>query len=615
MTSTAGTSPRPLMRRGLMVLAALAGTLLIWVPSANSTPLELGYRDQSYGTTVTAPTGQKPQSKLWYTAGTWWGVLWSTGEKKFTIHAFNLATEATNAWTSTGVAVDVRRNSSSDVLWDEAQRKLYVVTHLKETDTTTADRGIKFLRYGFANGSYAPELSKTVVTGNVEAAVLDKDSTGRLWITYTEPNADGSKTVKVAHSTGSDAGWTAPFPLPVGTAADTSADDISTVVAYGDAGGRKIGVLWSNERTSALYFASHPDGAGDDAWTLTTLCSSTLCPDDHLNIKSIDSDASGNLYAVVKTSLNDASAPDPNDPLIVAYRLNPSGSWTSTVAWTVGDNVTRAIVVLDSDNREAHLFAAGPCCAGGTVYTKTSGFDDLRFPTGLGTPFMRSERLAQGEAINNVTSTKQTVNRGTGLLVLAGIDKTREYVHRYLPLDGGASATPSSPSPAAPSPSPSPSPTAGTVSAPQNLGELGRASSSTTGNTLTLTTTSAVPAGARVVVAAGYSGAAGITATAADDAGSAWSLLVRKENGTSVGTTTALFTATAGAAGLPVGTKITMTVSTNVTYKIAVAHAFSGVGSVAGTSDGTGSTSSPAAAPVTAAAGDVLFSVAMWNSG
>ena len=37
----------------------------------------------------------------------------------------------------------------------------------------------------------------------------------------------------------------------------------------------------------------------------------TLCPDDHLNIKSIDADASGNLYAAVKTSKNDASNPDP----------------------------------------------------------------------------------------------------------------------------------------------------------------------------------------------------------------------------------------------------------------------------------------------------------------
>ena len=55
------------------------------------------------------------------------------------------------------------------------------------------------------------------------------------------------------------------------------------------------------------------------------LCSTTLCPDDHLNIKSIDADAYGNLYAAVKTSKNDASTPNPDDPLIVVYRLNSDG--------------------------------------------------------------------------------------------------------------------------------------------------------------------------------------------------------------------------------------------------------------------------------------------------
>ena len=36
-----------------------------------------GYRDFSYSTSITAPTGQKPESKLWYADGTWWGALWN----------------------------------------------------------------------------------------------------------------------------------------------------------------------------------------------------------------------------------------------------------------------------------------------------------------------------------------------------------------------------------------------------------------------------------------------------------------------------------------------------------------------------------------------------------
>lgn len=622
MMTAAGAQPRPLLRRVLMLLAVLLGLLtpmVVSLPDARGALMELGYRDHNYSTSVTAPTGDKPQSKLWHADGSWWGVLWSTSVKKFTIHKFNLATEATDAWTSTGVAVDTRRKSQSDVLWDAGQRKLYVMTHLKDIDTTTADRGIKVLRFGYASGTYSLEMTKTVVNGAVESAVLDKDSTGRLWVTYAAPADKGTRSVKVLHSTTNDATWTEPFTLPVDSSATTTDDDdISTVVAYGDADGRKIGVLWSNARTSKLYFASHVDGAPADQWTLTTLCSAALCPDDHLNIKSIDSDTSGNLYAVVKTSLNDSSSAKADDPLMVVYRLNPTGSWSSTTAWTVADDVTRAIVVLDSENRNAHLFAAGPCCSGGTIYTKTSSFDDLRFPTGLGTPYMRSEKLANGENINNPTSTKQTVNNATGLLVLAGIDKTRDYVHRYQSLGDTATSSPSpSPSPTATSsPSPEPSPTATAEPATvQNLGEIARATSTTSGSTLTLVTGTSVPAGARVLVATGYSGVAGITAKASDDAGSAWSLLVLKDNGTSTGATSAVLSATVGATGLPAGTTITVTLSSSVTYRMAVAHAFSGAAQVVATSVGTGNTATPAAAPVAATAGDVLYSMAAWNSG
>ena len=203
-------------------------------------------------------------------------------------------------------------------------------------------------------------------------------------------------------------------------------------------------MLWSNESAGAangLYFASHVDGAGDTAasWAGTRLCATTLCPDDHLNIKSIDADASGNLYAAVKTSKNDASTPNPDDPLIVVYRLNLNGTWTHSTAWQVKDDVTRVIILLDSTNHEAHLFGAGPCCSGGTVYTKNAPLGTLAFPAGIGTPFIKS---SQDPKINNTTSTKQTVNSTTGLLVLAGDDSTRFYVHNYMTIRGGDTTAP-----------------------------------------------------------------------------------------------------------------------------------------------------------------------------
>ena len=438
-------APTRLLALGAVLAGLVAGSLVA-PPGARSAAVEVGYRDFSYSTSITAPTGQKPESKLWYADGTWWGALWNNTVRRMEIHRFNQATQATNAWTPTGTIIDGRRNAEADTLWDGT--KLYVLTHMKDTDATATDLGLKFQRFGYstATKTYTLEASKTVVNKKAEAAVLDKDSTGKLWATYTTDNAAGGREVRVAHSTTDDTTWTAPYVLPVTGADNLSLDDIATLVAYKDSNTatRRIGVLWSNEiagTANGLYFASHIDGAGDSAasWAGTRLCADTLCPDDHLNIKSIDADASGNLYAAVKTSKNDASNPDPSDPLIVVYRLNLNGTWTHSTAWQVRDDVTRVIILLDSTNHEAHLFGAGPCCSGGTVYTKNAPLGTLAFDAGIGTPFIKS---SLDPKINNTTSTKQTVNSSTGLLVLAGDDSTRYYVHNFMTIRGGDTTAP-----------------------------------------------------------------------------------------------------------------------------------------------------------------------------
>jgi hypothetical protein len=51
------------------VAVALAGLSLV---AAAPAAADVGMRDFSYGTTVTAPTGQKPESKLWWTSGGTW---------------------------------------------------------------------------------------------------------------------------------------------------------------------------------------------------------------------------------------------------------------------------------------------------------------------------------------------------------------------------------------------------------------------------------------------------------------------------------------------------------------------------------------------------------------
>src|SRR4051794_21756211 len=83
----------PWMGIGRTFGTALAVAVVALVATTASASADVGFRDFSYGTGVTAPTGMKPQSKLWWTSGGhWWGVLWSTTANSWTIQKFNKAT-------------------------------------------------------------------------------------------------------------------------------------------------------------------------------------------------------------------------------------------------------------------------------------------------------------------------------------------------------------------------------------------------------------------------------------------------------------------------------------------------------------------------------------------
>jgi hypothetical protein len=386
---------------------------------------DVGYRSFSYGSTVSAPTGQKPQSKLWHNDGSWYGALWSTAGKAFRIYRLNWATQT---WVDTGVKIDERRKAQPDVLWDGSH--LWVASAVKEG--STGDLSARVLRYSYnsATTAYSLDAGYPITIANVatEAIVLDRDSTGRIWVTWTVPNGSG-RQVMLTHSDPTATTFGAPFVLPTAGAANLDADDISTVVAYDG----RIGVLWSNQRDDTVYFASHLDGSANGSWTLNPALSGPSYADDHMNIKAVHADPSGEIFAIVKTSLNDVLPSTSSEPLILLLTLKDN-SWSRRTVWRVSDNVTRPLVLLDTQNRRVHAFAAGPCCSGGVVYYKSADLDNPSFATGLGAPFIK---LASDATINNVTSTKQTVDSSTGLVVIAGDDHTRYYVHNAVTLGSG----------------------------------------------------------------------------------------------------------------------------------------------------------------------------------
>src|SRR6266542_3054698 len=115
------------MRSGLVVPLAIGMLACFALPAAGQTAVNAGYRDFSYGTGGSnTPTGEKPESKLWYNDGVWWGSLWNNGVLDCHIYKLNLDTQA---WTDTGTTLDPR-NSKADVLWEDASQKLYVASHV-----------------------------------------------------------------------------------------------------------------------------------------------------------------------------------------------------------------------------------------------------------------------------------------------------------------------------------------------------------------------------------------------------------------------------------------------------------------------------------------------------
>jgi len=371
-----------------------------------------------YGTGVSAPTAREGQSKLWVHDGSWWGVLYDRDAGATQIHRLETGS---NRWTTTGVAVDARTGAARvDVLSDGTT--LYALSHVWNGQSSGRAELRRF-EYDADTGTYRLDLGPIPVNAfGAEQAVLAKDTTGTLWVTFTQGNR-----VYVTRSLGDDADWAEPFPLPVAGVA-VADDDVSAIVAFG----ASIGVMWSNQLDQTMYFAVHADGAPDGAWTeeIAYRIADRKGADDHMSLKA---DAGGRVYAAAKTSLTRA-----NDPLIHLLVREPIGTWTSHPFGTVAEDHTRAIVQLDEDAGWLYLVATAPCCSGGTIYSKRTRFDAIAFPPGLGAPVIQS---GANSAANNAASTKQSISRGTGLVVLASDDRTRRYVHGVLSLDNAVVGT------------------------------------------------------------------------------------------------------------------------------------------------------------------------------
>jgi hypothetical protein len=431
-----------LSKKLLLFVVPLIGLFVLgnW-PVDASEPVEVGYRDFSYPQGVGANsevTAEKPESKLWWNDGYWWGSLWSNLGNAYHIYRLDLETQS---WIDTGTELDDRKETKADVLWDETDQKLYVVSHIwsgNGSSVPLGDRGELF-RYSYISGVYVLDDDFPVEVNGAESEtlVLAKDSTGQLWVTYVqEDNADGIFKVWVNRSlNGDDSTWGTPFPLPVGAEAEVTEDDISSIISYDG----HLGVMWSNQNSpKEMYFAVHPAGAPDDVWTPVRAYG--VSGDDHINLKSLDTDDAGNVFAVIKTSKS--------SELIVLLvcknnlnRCKSESDWDAYPVYRSGVyGPTRPILLIDTDNRQLYVFTRNKD-NGSAIYYKMTDMDNIQFPEGIGTPFILS---TDDTGINDPTSTKQNLNVTTGLVVLASDSGTKYYLHNYMRLGNMPTETPTS---------------------------------------------------------------------------------------------------------------------------------------------------------------------------
>jgi hypothetical protein len=221
--------------------------------SQSATSGDVGFRDFSFGTTGnSAPTGEKPECKLWWNDGSWWGDLYNDAAGDNHIYRLDLSTQT---WVDTGTLLDPRV-SKADVLWDQAAQKLYVASHIFTTNALpTVNNWGRLFRYSYSHASgYSLDAGFPVdiTRGNAEDLAITKDSVGRLWATWVESAGDDQPPLASDDQV--------PSVLPV------SPDGLHRHLGHRRVRRQPVGVMWSNRsrtrRTSRCARDTDPASCG-----------------------------------------------------------------------------------------------------------------------------------------------------------------------------------------------------------------------------------------------------------------------------------------------------------------------------------------------------------------
>jgi hypothetical protein len=359
---------------------ALGALLACFASPASVAAADVGY--PLYSTSITGSvTGEKPQSKLWFHAGTWWAIL--DGPDGVAIY------EKSGSNWRRGMFVDAVLASSgeADVKWDGSRLHVLLYANAPKYYEFTYDSSLRVWNLVVGFPVSVPKPS------GIETMTMETDSAGRAWAT-----AEGNGNVNVYYTTSADRRtWSS---SPIILRSGIGADDITSIIAFG---GNKIGVFWSDQNRDEFGFCIHRDSDPPDHWQPMEVASSGAGhADDHLNLAY---DSLGRVYAITKDDFD----------RMTMHRRELDGHWTVKSDVT-GASGTRGIVMIsEADNQAYILWTDWTTSPDRIVYRKAS-LGDLRFGS-------TSTFMSIGASLNNVSGTKQILPAGCLLAIAEGQSK------------------------------------------------------------------------------------------------------------------------------------------------------------------------------------------------
>lgn len=383
-----------------LALAAVAGLVLASSPPALAAPVApQSYQGAPYTSQMLRPpTSEANQSKLWFHAGAWWGLMAENTGRVVRVHELM----PDHTWRPTSAVVNADAFDAGDAAPDG---DTVHVTSRQSNGWLTYVR----LRFDPAARDYTATAPVLVSDKGLRApADIVKDTTGRLWISLD--TAAGLQVI-----TSGDAGQTWSASNTLGDITTGSSSESAALVAYDN----RVGILWSNPLTGSFEFAYHRDGEDPLIWTRETARTGTRVG-DHTSLKRVDGENGDTLVAAVTLAPADVGAP-PDTVMTELLVRTPDGRWSSTPVSTVADGLDQPTLAVDVTSRTLNLLAVQD----DDVVVKQASLDDLQFPQGPGKVFLQGGK----GRMYFPTTTKEPVSARTGLVVLASDQGALRYRH------------------------------------------------------------------------------------------------------------------------------------------------------------------------------------------